>query len=116
MYYLNLPDKKQSGSVLIFSLLLMSSILAVSLTMASLILPKIKTVRDASINSTFAFYTTDTIMEWCLYENRKTVEPQPTLNIGATFTTSGNCSILPLNYRVVGSYNGVSRSLEATTP
>lgn len=117
MYYLNSRNKEQ-GSVLVFSVLMMGTILAISLTLAAIFLPKIRAVVNAGPGSVGAIYAADSAIEWCIYTNRgNPVLPQPTMDNGATYTiTPSDCSIKPMNHQAVGTYRGVSRSLQVTTP
>jgi len=87
-------------------------------------IPKFRVARE-SINSTVAIFTADSALEWCLFSNRDnpatspTVPPQPAISIGgATYQIhrGGSSSTCPsgqnIDYRVVGNYRGISRSLE----
>lgn len=115
MSKLNLNNKKQSerGSIIIFTVLMLGSMLTITLTLAAIFIPKIRSAADSGESSIGAIYAADSASEWCLYMNReKSAVLQPTMSNGATYTiTPSDCTLLPLNHQVVGSYRGVSRSL-----
>lgn len=109
--------RNESGAVIIFTILILGSMLAIALSLVTIYAPKIRTVGDASSGSIGAIYAADSALEWCIYTNRANPElPQPTMENGATYTIIPNdCTILPLNNQVVGTYRGVSRSLQVET-
>ncbi len=92
--------------------------LAITLALVAIFLPKLKDTTDAGANSVGAIYAADSALEWCIYTNRQNPAlPQPTMSNGATYRLiPSDCTILPLNSQVVGTYNNVSRSLQVTTP
>jgi hypothetical protein len=108
--------KKERGSILIYSLLLLSSILAISLTLATIFLPKIRATANAGANSSGALYAADSAVEWCLYTSRgNPTLPAPTMSNGASYTiTPNDCTTAALNTQIVGTYRNVSRSLQVT--
>lgn len=111
----------QQGSVIIFTLLILGSMLAITLSLASIYLPKIQAIRDAGAGSVGAIYAADSALEWCIYTNRDNpVLPQPVMANGATYrilpADKADCTALPLNNQVIGTYLNVSRSLEVSTP
>ncbi|MEK7645557.1 MAG: hypothetical protein AAB374_00355 [Patescibacteria group bacterium] len=111
----------QKGSVIIFTLLILGSMLAITLALASIYLPKIRAISDAGAGSVGAIYAADSALEWCIYTNRANPAlSQPTMSNGATYTILPNvantCTTLPLNNQVIGTYRSVSRSLQVTTP
>ena len=113
----------QEGSVIIFTILILGSMLTITLALASIYLPKLRTVGDAGAGSVGAIYAADSALEWCLYTNRgNPALPMPIMSNGATYTliTGGapavDCTSSPLNEQAVGTYRGVSRSLQVTTP
>jgi len=108
----------QRGSVIIFTLLMLGSMLIITLALVAIYLPKIRAVSDAGPNSVAAIYTADSAIEWCIYTNRTNPAlSMPTMANGATYTLAPNdCTILPLNHQVVGTYRNVSRSLDVSTP
>lgn len=114
------PNSKnnQRGSVIIFTLLILGSMMAITLALLGIYLPKIRAIGDAGSGSVGAIYAADSALEWCIYTNRANpVLPQPVMANGATYTLiPSDCTILPLNNQAVGTYNGVSRSLQVTTP
>lgn len=113
------PLKNQSGSIIIFTVLMLSTILAITLTLTRIFIPKIRTITEAT-ESIGAIFAADSAMEWCLYTNRGKSPPlsQPVMQNGATYQIYNNSapSICPsgetLNYRAVGIYRGVARSFE----
>lgn len=111
---------KEKGSVLIFSVLMLGVILSITLSLGSIFLPRLKTSSEA-INSVAAIYAADSALEWCLHEQR--AKPPsvsaPIMSNNATYVLYFGSEIAsctpaedPLNHRVVGTYNGVTRSLE----
>ena len=95
--------------------------LAITLALAAIYLPKLRTAGDAGAGSIGAIYAADSALEWCIYTNRANpVLPQPVMVNGATYTILPNvpntCATLPLNNQAVGTYRNVSRSLQVTTP
>ena len=112
--------QNEAGSILLFSVLMLGIMLGITLTLASIFIPKIRTISETA-NSIKALYAADSGLEWCVYKNRfpSSVESQPTMANGSTFAlysdgSPADCTIQPLNYRSVGTYGGVSRSLEAS--
>ncbi|HZZ99647.1 MAG TPA: hypothetical protein VFK07_02995 [Candidatus Paceibacterota bacterium] len=105
------------GSVIIFAVLLMGTILAISLTLAAIFLPKLQTSRDSGSNSVDAIYAADSAIEWCIYTNRdKPALSEPTMSNGASFSISpSDCTTHPMDNTVVGTYKGVSRALQVET-
>ncbi len=111
----------QKGSILIFSVLMLGVIITITLALGNIFLPRLRTSTEA-INSVVAIYAADSALEWCLHEQRgrlPSVTP-PVISItGTTHVTyfgSGLASCTPveepLNHRAVGTYRGVTRSLE----
>jgi len=95
-------------------------ILTVTLALGNIFLPRLKTSGEA-INSTAAIYAADSALEWCLHEQRERLPSvsAPTMSTAATYVIyfgSGLASCVPaetpLNHRVVGTYGGVTRSLD----
>lgn len=108
----------EKGSIIIFTLLMVASILSITLTLVNIFIPRLRTYSE-STSSTGALYAADSAMEWCLYTAReKPPLPQPVLSNGATYEIyqNGTPSDCPggetLDYRTVGTYRGVSRSYE----
>ncbi len=122
-------SRRQRGSVIIFAVLLMASILAIMLALVGVFVPKLKVILEAG-NSTGAVFAADAAAEACLYEARQqpaTPLPRPILTNGATFTIASlsaspvditnDCRPIGATYfrfRAVGTYNGVSRAIEVT--
>ena len=96
-------------------------ILTITLALANIFLPKLRTATQA-VSSVPAAYASDSGLEWCLYTQRGRLPAlgQPIMTNGSTFAVyyPGNANTLatcastetPLNHRAVGTYRGVSRS------
>ena len=116
----------QEGSAIIFTLLILWSMLAITLALTAIYLPKIRAIGDAAAGSVGAIYAADSAIEWCIYTNRENPPlPSPGIPImdnGATYTLipptgcQPPATPAPLNVQAVGTYRGVSRSLQVTTP
>ena len=107
--FMRKDDKK--GSIIVFTVLILGIILAISLTLAAIFIPKIQSGSDAE-NSVQAIFAAYSAIEWCIYINRgnAAVSP-PIMSNGSTYTLSpSDCTIQPLNHDAVGTYRGVSRS------
>ena|SRR3989344_1303509 len=120
---------RQQGSILIYTMLVLIAITTISLALLRLFIPKFK-VASESISSVVAISVADSAIEWCLFSNRDdpagppAVPPQPifsisTANLPITYQIyrGGVVSVCPsgetpLDYRTVGNYRGISRSLE----
>lgn len=110
----------QKGSILIFSVLMLGVILTITLSLGNIYLPRLKTSTEA-INSVAAIYAADSALEWCLHEQRSKPPSvgAPTMSITATYVIYFGSGIAtcapgedPLNHRAVGTYRGVTRSLD----
>lgn len=119
----------QRGSILIYTILVLISVTTISLALLKLFIPKFK-VASESISSVIAISVADSAMEWCLFSNRDdpaslpVVPPKPSFSIstanfpityqiyrgGAVSTCPSGET--PLDYRTVGNYRRISRSLE----
>jgi len=114
-------DYNQRGSIIIFTILMLSAILAITLTLTRIFIPKIRAITEAT-DSVSAVYAADSALEWCLYNNREKspILPQPVMANGATYQiyNNGSPSTCPggetLNYRTVGTFRGVARSFEVS--
>lgn len=105
---------KESGSVLIFALLILGVILTMTLTLVAIFIPKVKTISE-SVGSSIAIMAADSATEWCLYTNRGKLPAvsQPVMSNGATYVLAPlDCTIQPLNFRAIGTSRGVSRSFQ----
>ncbi len=123
---------KQRGSVIIYTLLIVSALLAIGLGLTNLFIIKIRNVSRQRA-TTDAIYAADSAAELCLYEARTGAnynDPASTMNDGtldngAMFTIEdlGNpgtfieddCSVLgsgSFSFRATGTYRNVSRALE----
>ena len=114
-------NTSQKGSILIFSVLMLGVILTITLALGNIFLPRLRTSTEA-INSIAAIYTADSALEWCLHKQRagSPVVNPPTMSISSTYIIYFGAGIAtcattetPLNHRVVGTFRGVTRSLEA---
>ncbi len=111
--------QKSKGSIIIFTVLMLSVILAITLTLTRIFIPRIRSITEAT-DSLGAIYAADSAIEWCLYSNRSKnpLLAQPVMANGATYQIfSGNSPSScpgggPINYRTVGTFRGVSRSFE----
>lgn len=110
----------QKGSILIFSVLMLGVILTITLSLGNIYLPRLRTSTEA-INSVAAIYTADSALEWCLHEQRSRTPSvvAPAMYIIATYviyfgSEMATCTSAedPLNHRAVGTYRGVTRSLD----
>ena len=117
--------KTESGSVIIFTVLILGCMLAITLALTGIYLPRLRAVGDASAGSIGAIYAADSAVEWCIYNNRGNQSlPQPTMTNGSTYTlkdpatgaSSGCPASTTLDVQAVGTYRGVSRSLQVTNP
>lgn len=95
-------------------------ILTITLSLGNIFLPRLRTSTEA-INSVAAIYTADSALEWCLHEQRARTPSvsAPIMSIIADYVIyfgSGLASCAPaeepLNHRAVGTYRGVTRSLD----
>lgn len=126
--FINLKKQNhQGGSIIIYTLLILFVVLTISLALMRLLVPKFRTVKE-SVYSTVSLYAADSGMEWCIFSNRTdpagpmTVPAQPaSLNtiqsVTIQYYDSGNSpTVCPYNsaigFRTVGTYRGISRSLE----
>lgn len=117
----------QSGSILIYAMLIMASMLAIGLTLGSLFIGKLKSA-SAVRDSITALYVADSAAELCLYEARQGAPaPSPRMEFAGTVLfeikstepgnpdVTGDCSVLgssSFGFRATGTYRGVRRTLE----
>ena len=117
----------RDGSVLIYSMLIMSVILAIGIGLNAVFLKNLEGVRQAR-DSTTALYAADTGVELCLYEARSNSDvpndPDVILQSGATFVIAdvadgsditADCSVLgsgSFGFRATGVFRDSSRALE----
>ncbi|OGM97315.1 MAG: hypothetical protein A2817_03595 [Candidatus Yanofskybacteria bacterium RIFCSPHIGHO2_01_FULL_39_8b] len=115
----------QRGSIIIYSLLILLSIVTISVALIRIISPKFQILREASY-SMIALYAADSGMEWCLFSNRtnpassipsklQQLNTIPGVVMGYYDFDGAGVSACPynaeLNFRTVGTYRGISRSL-----
>ncbi len=119
-YLTNMNKSNQKGSIIIFAVLMLGVILTITLALGNIFLPRLRSSTEA-INSVAAIYTADSALEWCLHEQRARSPSvsAPTMSTGATFAiyfgpglSSCAPTEIPLNHRAVGTYRGVTRSLD----
>jgi len=82
--------KQDRGSIIVFTVLMLTAILTITLTLTRIFIPRLRSITEAT-DSIGAVYAADSAMEWC----------PSTCPGGET-----------LNYRTVGTFRGVSRSFE----
>jgi Tfp pilus assembly protein PilX len=114
---------RQQGSVLIYTMLTMSVMLAIGLTLSSLFVGKLRSAAAARAATT-ALYAADSAVELCLYEARNGVnEPPLVMANGATvqieelvsgLDITDDCSALgsSFSFRATGKSRSASRTLE----
>ncbi len=123
---------KQRGSVIIYTILMISVLLAIALGLTNILVIKARSVMLTQSSAT-AIFAADSAVELCLYEARQTVnynEGTSTMNDGtldnnSTFTiedlanpgtfVQADCSVLgsgSFSFRAAGSYRGTNRALE----
>jgi len=102
--------KKQSGSALMLSILIITALISISTTLLLIFIPKIRTSVDIK-NSVGAIYAANSGIEYCLYVERVGPVAKPSFLNGATFTvTPSDCSVPP--FVSSGRLKGVTRTLE----
>ena len=115
----------ERGSILIYSTLVLLAVMIISLTLIRSFVPKLVISREA-INSVVAIYAADSVIELCLISSRYNNPPLqiPSLSqLNDGFTISGvSMQSYPdpcpysasgdVSARAVGTYRGISRSLE----
>ena len=111
------------GSILVYSLLIMSVMLAVGLSMNTLFLRNLRNVGTAR-ESIIALYAADSGTELCLYEWRARKNDDAPLQPDASFTITNtddgslvtdDCSTmatLSAGFRTLGKFRRASRALE----
>ena len=126
MRHLNIL-KENRGSVIIYSVLILTTIMIISFVLLSVFLPELKTSND-TVKSVLASYAADSAIEWCIYVNRDNPSPPgpPVMSNGTTYNiyyiptnalaTCSSATESPLNHRAVGTYSDVSRSFQVSTP
>ena len=110
-------SRLENGSILVFSILILLTMTVIVLAMAAVFLPKLGLSSNIS-SSTNAIYAADSGIEWCLFVHAwDSNNSAPILSNGATYTiTPGDCTVSPLDIQAVGTFRGISRSFQITTP
>ena len=75
---LKFKKNNQEGAILVFSLLIMVMIIAITFAVLGIFLPKIK-IASNPLKSAIALYAADSAVESCLYNLRKANQPAPRL-------------------------------------
>jgi Tfp pilus assembly protein PilX len=113
----------QSGQMLLYAILMMAVMLAISLALTSLFVSKLRAAQSAR-DTVIAFYAADSASETCLYQARIGPTDPVTMDNGATFTIidaaddsdiTADCSVLgsgSFTFQAIGAYRGTSRALE----
>ena len=116
-------NHKQAGSIILYTVLIMATVMMISISLMRILLPKVKVTSEA-INSVIAIYAADSGMELCIISSRINSLPIPSLAQlnnsymipGVTIQSYPNpCPYSPIgsvSARTVGTYRGISRSLE----
>lgn len=122
-------NSSQRGSIIIFSVLMLTVILTAGVALAGVLIPKLR-LTGLVTNATVALYAADSGSELCLYEIRKLEDTDPP--IARPLMTNGSDFIIAsrsnpellvtdscigivsgsFNFRVTGRFHGLSRSLE----
>jgi hypothetical protein len=105
--------EKNRGSIILFSVLIVTVVLTASLSAIAILIPKIKLVRDTG-NSMGAVFAADSAIEWCIYESRNGDIDGPIMSNAAEYeiTRGGDCENQELDHSVRGTYNDVSRAFD----
>lgn len=120
--------QSQRGSIIIFSVLILTTMILISTSLLNIFLPKLKVVYNSG-NSIVAVFVADSGVEKCLYEARHQTLPSPILSnpltSGAFFAiaslsatevpVTSDCRPLgtgSFRFRSVGSFRGINRALE----
>ena len=110
-------NKNQKGVIIIFTAILLGILVSISLGLAAIFVPKIRSINEVR-NSVAAFFAAESGLEWCIYINQFAPSPTPappTMANWATFQlTPADCSGTTI--KSVGSYQGVTRALQADFP
>jgi hypothetical protein len=122
--------RTQRGSIIVYALLTMSTMLAIGLTLSGLFIGKLRSASSAR-NSANAIYVADSAVEKCLFEARK-AKDMPPLEFADTAVLyeivggdegepeadiKDDCESMDsglFRFRATGIYRGVRRTLEIT--
>lgn len=110
---------KESGIVVIVTMLLIGVMLSIVLSLSLIFIPKIKSAGDTK-RSVAAIYAADSAIEWCLYVNRIGSAIVPTMSNGASIINGNtnapfvavDCAVATI--KALGTYQGVTRSFEVS--
>ncbi|OGF61994.1 hypothetical protein A2662_03040 [Candidatus Giovannonibacteria bacterium RIFCSPHIGHO2_01_FULL_45_33] len=115
----NLPRRVrgQKGVILFLAVIIMAILLSIGLGISVILIGQIRMVRDIG-NSVIAFYAADTGIEKALLNRGNPIPVFGTLGNAANYTVEvfgSGSDCLGDNYclRSVGSFQGVSRAIEA---
>ncbi len=112
-------NENERGAALLITLLLSGVLLSIALALSAIFIPKVR-VSAESKKSVTAIYAADSAIEWCIYVNRQTAIPLPTMGNGATFINADTgvtpvaADCLSSSVKITGIYGGVVRSFEIT--
>ncbi len=114
-----LHNKRESGVIVIITLLLVTILSSIVIALAAIIIPRIRVSSEIK-RSIGALYAADSAIEWCLYKPKNPgVTLANPLSDGATWTltqqppSKPNCSESGAGpVKAIGTYQGVTRSLE----
>ena len=83
--------KQDRGSIIVFTVLMLTAILTITLTLTRIFIPRLRSITEAT-DSIGAVYAADSAMEWCLYNNRAKIPllSQPIMSNGATYQIYNN--------------------------
>lgn len=110
--------KDEKGIIILFSILFLGVILAISFSLSTIFIPKARLLFDVK-SSPSALYAADSGIEWCLYVTRKGSSiGAPVFANGANIVINGKSSPVAADcvspVRSIGSYINVTRALEVT--
>ena len=114
-------NKKEKGSILIYSILTLIVISGIGLTLVAVFLPKLKLISE-STDTINAIFAADSAIEWCLFWQRGYSHPSAvnlSLDNEASFSVYWNWSQVVscnpsqgIGHQAVGRYRGIGRTFE----
>ncbi len=117
-----LKTDSQSGVAVIIAVLLVGVLISMVLSLSLIFLPKIRLAAEVK-KSSAAVYAAESAIEWCLYVNMQSTMPTPSLPVmsnNASYVDAAtgiipvatNCATSPI--KIIGTYQGISRSFEVS--
>ncbi|MEK7125067.1 MAG: hypothetical protein AAB864_01595 [Patescibacteria group bacterium] len=120
----------QRGSIIIFSLMILTVTLTMALALVNVLIPKLR-LANVATNAAVALYAADSGSELCLYEARQlgagdSPLTRPIMANGSDFVIvrlpaeqviTNNCIVLgsaSFTFRATGRFSGTSRALEVS--